>query len=110
MANDTFMNEQPDVVEAFTRAIYKAQIWVKDHTAEEIATVISLQFPDSDVETLTTIIDRYKAQDTWTETPIFSEYGFNHIQDIMQQSGQLSKKVPFTDLVRNDFANKVMTE
>ncbi len=108
MARDDFMNQHPEIIYAFTRGIYKGQLWVKEHSAEEIAAVIAPQFPDSDVETLTTIIARYKAQDTWKEDPVFSEEGFQLIQDIMEQGGQLTQRVPFTDLVRNEFAESVL--
>ncbi|MBQ7757437.1 ABC transporter substrate-binding protein, partial [Anaerotignum sp.] len=57
MAQDAFLKEHPDVVEAFTRAIYKGQQWVESHTSAEIAEVILPQFSESDVETLTTIIE-----------------------------------------------------
>ena len=108
MARDDFMSAHPEIIEAFTRGIYKGQLWVRDHSSQEIAQVVAPQFPDSDVETLTTIIERYKAQDTWKEDPVFSEEGFALIQDIMEQGGQLSQRVPFSDLVRTDFAEKVL--
>lgn len=101
------MTEHPDVIGAFTRAIYRGQQWVDEHTSEEVAEVVLPQFPESDVETLTTIIERYKAQDTWKTDPVFSEEGFTLIQDIMEQGGELSQRVPFSDLVWNEFAEKV---
>lgn len=110
MARDDFMTEHPEIIEAFTRAIYRGQQWVENHTSAEIAEVILPQFSESDVETLTTIIERYKAQDTWKTDPIFSEEGFTLIQDIMEQGGELSQRVPFDDLVRNEFAEKVISE
>lgn len=110
MAQDAFMSEHPEVIEAFTRAIYRGQQWVETHTSAEIAEVILPQFTESDVETLTTIIERYKAQDTWKTDPVFSEEGFALIQDIMEQGGELSSRVPFDDLVRNEFAKKVISE
>lgn len=110
MARDDFMTEHPEIIEAFTRAIYRGQQWVENHTSAEIAEVILPQFSESDVETLTTIIERYKAQDTWKTDPIFSEEGFTLIQDIMEQGGELSQRVPFDDLVRNKFAEKVISE
>ena len=108
MAQDAFLNENPETIEAFTRAIYKAQTWVANHTPEEIAEVIAPQFLDSNVENLTIIVDRYQSQDTWNKTPTFSKEGFELIQDIMDGSGQLTQRVPFKDLVRNEFAEKVM--
>lgn len=110
MARDDFMTEHPEIIEAFTRAIYRGQQWVANHTSAEIAEVILPQFSESDVETLTTIIERYKAQDTWKTDPIFSEEGFTLIQDIMEQGGELSGRVPFDDLVQNEFAEKVISE
>lgn len=103
------MNENPETIEAFTRAIYKGMTWVKEHSSEEIAEVILPQFPDSDLASLTTIVERYKSQDTWKEDPIFSEEGFTLIQDIMEAGGELSKRVPFEALVRTDFAESVLS-
>ena len=110
MAQDQFMTEHPDIIEAFTRAIYRGQQWVESHSSAEIAEVVLPQFPESDAETLTTIIERYKQQDTWKTNPVFSEEGFLLIQDIMEQGGELSQRVPFRDLVRNEFAEKVISE
>lgn len=108
MAQDAFLKEHPDVVEAFTRAIYKGQQWVDSHTSAEIAEVILPQFPDSDAETLTTIIERYKSQDTWKTDPTVSEEGFALIQEIMMEGGELAEAIPYGDIVVTDFAKKVM--
>lgn len=108
MASDEFMKESPELLQQFTNAIYKGQIWVAEHSAEEIASVIVPQFPDIDLETLATIIERYKEQDTWTQNPLFSEEGFERIQDIMEASGELSQRIAFEELVSLDFAKKAM--
>lgn len=110
MARDDFMTEHPEIIEAFTRAIYRGQKWVAEHSSLEIAETVLPQFPDSDAETLATIIERYKAQDTWKTDPTFSEEGFTLIQDIMEAGGELSQRVPFDALVRTDFAKKIMAE
>lgn len=108
MAQDAFLKEHPDIVEAFTRAIYKGQQWVDSHTSAEIAEVILPQFPDSDAQTLATIIERYKAQDTWKTDPTVSEEGFALIQDIMMEGGELAERIPYEDIVVTDFAESVM--
>ena len=46
---------------------------MREHTPEEIAQVIAPQFPETDMETLTTIVKRYHEQDTWKENLIFIE-------------------------------------
>lgn len=110
MATDAFMTEHPDVVQKFTNAIYKGQLWVKNHSSKEIAEVILPQFPETDVETLTKIVDRYKQQDSWKEDPVFEEEGFTLIQQVMQEGGELSSTVPYNDLVNTEFARKAMEQ
>ena len=110
MANDAFLQENPDAIEAFTRAVYRGQQWVADHSAAEIAEVIQPQFPESDIDTLSSIIDRYKSQDTWKEDPCISEEGFTLIQEIMKQGGELSSPVPFDKLVDPSFAEKIVSK
>lgn len=108
MARDAFLEENPDVIEAFTKAIYRGQQWVETHRAAEIAEVILPQFPDSDIETLTTIIERYQAQDTWKTDPTISEDGFRLLQEIMIEGGELEKEIPYAELVRTEFADAVI--
>lgn len=110
MTTQTFMDEKPEIVQKFTNAIYKGQLWVNSHTSAEIAEVVLPQFPDSDVETLTQIIERYKAQDTWKEDPVFEEKSLDLIQDVMDLGGELSARVPYDELVNTEFAKKAIEQ
>ena len=65
-------------------------------------------FEESDLETLTEIIERYKSQDTWKENPIFDEEGFTLIQDIMDEGGELEKRIDYNDFIITDFAEKAV--
>ncbi|MBR5467874.1 MAG: ABC transporter substrate-binding protein [Firmicutes bacterium] len=104
MAQKSFIEENPDVIQKFTNAVFKGQKWVDEHSAQEIAEVIIPHFTESDVETITKIIDRYKAQDTWKKDPVFDKEGFTLIQDIMELSGELEKRVPFEEMINTSFA------
>ena len=108
MATKSYINENPEIIQKFTNAIYKAQIWMSEHTSSEIAEVILPHFTDSDIETLTKIIDRYNSQDTWKSDPVFDKEGFELIQDIMENGGELEKRVPFEEMVTTDFAQKAV--
>ena len=109
MAQDAFLQAHPDVVEAFTRAIYKGQQWVESHSAAEIAKVIQPQFAETDLDTLTTIVERYQKQDTWKTDPTVSPEGFVLIQKIMMEGKELSQEIPYDSIVVTEFAEKVMT-
>lgn len=108
MAQDAFLQAHPEAVEAFTRAIYQAQKWVNSHTAQEIAKVIQPQFAETDLATLTTIVERYQKQDTWKTEPSVSPEGFALIQKIMMEGNELKQAVPYADIVVTDFAEKAM--
>ena len=75
-------------------------------TPEEIAQVIAPQFAETDLATITTIVTRYHEQDTWKEDLIFEEESFNLLQDILDSAGELSKRVPYKDLVNAQFAKE----
>lgn len=108
MANKDYMSKNPEIIQKFTNAIYKGQLWVDSHTSKEIAEVIAPQFKESDIPTLEKIVDRYKSQDTWKTNTVFDEEGFNLIQDIMEKGGELDKRVPYAEFVNTDFANKAI--
>ena len=80
--------------------------YVQTHTPEEIAEIIKPQFKETDLDTLTTIVTRYYDQDTWKENLIFEEESFNLLQDILEDSGELSKRSPYEDLVTTIFAEE----
>ncbi len=105
-AKKSYLEKNKDTVQSFTDALQKGMDYVQNHTPEEIAKAISPQFPETDMETLTTIVDRYYQQDTWKENLVFEEDAFSLLQNILQDAGVLEKQVPYGDLVTKDFAKK----
>lgn len=74
------------------------------HTAEEIAKIIKPQFKENDLDTITTIVKRYKDQDTWKDNLIFEKDSFELLQDILDSAGELKARVAYSDLVITDYA------
>ena len=108
MASSEYMEENPDIIQKFTNAVYRGQLWTENHTSGEIAEVIQSYFPENDVETLAGIIERYKSQDTWRATPVYSEEDFELFEDIMEEGGELTRRVAFDELIDNSFAQKAV--
>ncbi len=105
-AKSSYIKEHAQTLQAFTNALQKGMDYVNSHSPEEIAKVIQPQFEETDLETITTIVKRYADQDTWAETLIFSEDSFNLLQNILEEAGELEKRVPYEDLVTTEFAEK----
>ena len=103
-AKQSFIDENPDIIQGFTNALQKGMDYVQAHTPEEIAKIIEPQFPETDLETITTIVSRYYEQDTWKSNLIFEESSFDLLQDILEIAGELAERVPYEDLVTTEFA------
>ena len=108
-AKKSYMKAHPEVVQKFTNAIQKGLDYVNSHSAEEIAKVIQPQFKETPLENITKIVERYKTQDTWKEDTIFEKDSFELLQNILEEAGELPKRVPYEDLVTTEFAQKAKT-
>ena len=106
-AKKSYIANNQDIIEKFTRATYKGEQWVKEHTAKEIAEKIQQFFPDTTVESLETSVQKYKDIDAWKENPILKENAFNKLQEIMTEAGELTQKAPYNKIVNNTFSEKV---
>ena len=102
----SYLEKNSEIIQKFTNAIQKGLDYVNTHTAEEIASVIAPQFPETDPEALKTIVERYLEQDTWKENLTFEKESFELLQDILEDAQELEKRAPYEDLVTTEFAKE----
>lgn len=100
-ARKSYIEENPEIIEGFTKAIAKAITYTLENDATKVAEDIIDQFPDTDVSELALMIDRYKEYDCWLETPFVSEKLFTNLEDFLIDFDLLSDYVPYEDLVNN---------
>ena len=105
-----YYNNNKEVLEKFTRALYKGQKFVENATDKEIAETVQPFFTDINLDVLIEVVNRYRSINAWCKTPMFSKEGFNRLQDIMIEAKELDSKVEFNDLVRLDIAEKVIKD
>lgn len=106
-AKKSYIENNENTIQNFTNAIYKGQKWVKEHTSKEIAERIESFFPDTDIELLTSAIQRYKDIDAWNETPVLKEEAFNRLQEVMTMAGELEQNAPYDKIVNNKYAENI---
>ena len=106
-ARKSYLEENPQIIESFTRALQKGMEYVNSHSPEEIANVIKPQFEDMKESSLATIIKRYQVQDTWKTDLVFSREAFDLLQDILLDAGVIETAAPYEDLVNTEFATRV---
>ncbi len=107
-AKKSYIEKNPEIIQKFTNAIYKGQKWIQEHSMEEVAEAIAEYFPNTDKELLITVLNRYKDIDVWSTSPYLSEEGFELLQTIIQDAGELKQKAPYDKIINNNFANEAM--
>jgi NitT/TauT family transport system substrate-binding protein len=107
-ASKSYIEKNRVIIQKFTNAIYKGQKWADSHTPEEIAEVIQPSFPDSDLETLTTVARRYKETDAWSKDPVMNKESLQLLQKVMGLAGELEKEAPYEKIVSTEFADKAI--
>lgn len=98
-AKISYIDNNKETIQKFTKAIQKGLDFVHEKNSEEIAKSIVDFFPDTSLADLTKVIDRYKKQDTWPKTTEFTKESFDHLQEIMISAGELNKMVEYKDLI-----------
>lgn len=105
-AKKSYIESNPEIIQKFVNAIYKGQTWVDTHSAEEIAKELLVSFPDTNLEVLTKVVERYKSIDAWNTTPIMTKESFERLQEVMTNAGELEKVAPYEEIVNNRFAEE----
>ena len=99
-ARKSYILENPDVIEGFTRAIQKGLDYVHNNDSREIAKLLEDYFPNTSIDDLEKLVQRHKDIDSWFNSTSISEKDFNHIQEIMISAGELKSKVDYKILVK----------
>jgi NitT/TauT family transport system substrate-binding protein len=109
-ATKSYIDTKPNVIENFTKAIYKGQQWVLNNSDKDIAKEIISFFPGTDEDVITSVIKNYKDIHAYAESPVLEEKNLDRLMDIIQsyKSDLIPEKPSFDKIVNNTIANKVI--
>ncbi len=102
-ARKSYIENNPEVIKSFTKAINKALVYVKNHNSSEIADLIMSQFPNTNKEDMITIIDRYKNAGAWKENITINKKEWQHIEEILMTAGELNSMVDYDKLIYSKY-------
>lgn len=100
-AKKSYIDNNKDLIKRFNDSINKGLKFVRENDSKVIANAIINQFPDTSINDLVSIIDRYKKYDSWLDNTFISKESFENLEDIMIKSKQLDKYVSYEDLIIN---------
>jgi len=106
----TYLDKNKDIIEKFTRAIYKGQKWVLKNSDEVVATSIKSFFPGTDISILTETTKNYKEINAFSSTPLIKEEDMSRLMDVIQsyQASLIKERPAFTAIVNTEIAKKVI--
>ena len=108
MAKESKFKDDKEMIESYTKALFKAQKWVYDQSAEKVAKSISPYFEDTDLKLIETVVERYRSQESFAKDPIIDEKEFDNLLKVMKEAGVLEYDVKYEDLVNRSFADEVV--
>lgn len=109
-AKESYINENPEKIEGLLRAVTKATKFVMENDAATVAEYLVPYFDGTSEESLANSVQAYKDIDAWVSNMAMEEAAFTRLQDVIENSGELERRVDFDELILTDVAQKVYEE
>lgn len=109
-ATKSYMKNNPEIIKNFTKAIYKAQCWVYDHSDQDVAKAIKSFFPGTDESLLVDVVKNYKSINAYAKTPVLKEADLNRLMDVIQtyKADLIPTRPNFKTIVNTSFAEEAV--
>jgi NitT/TauT family transport system substrate-binding protein len=109
MTTTAALAERRDMLERFTRALFRAQRWLAQAPAVEVAALIAPAFLDVAPDVRRAAVARYQAQATWALDPILRAPGYEYLQQILLDGGFIKRRHRYEDLIDTSVASRVVS-
>lgn len=102
-AKEEYINNNKETLKKFNKALNKGLEFVNNNDSRTIAESIINQFPDTTIQDLTKLVERYKDADSWYKNTYINVEDYYRLIDIMIYGSSLDKKVTIEALITNEF-------
>ena len=100
-AKKSYIKENEETIKKYVAAIDDGLNFVNNHSASDIAKIISKQFPDTSINDLTSMINHYKEADSWLKNSYITKRSFENLEEVLAKNKLIDSNVPFNKLVIN---------
>lgn len=98
-----FVDEQPEVLQCLTNALYTAQLWIKYHTPSETATTLR-NSRGIDKESFPGLVESIYRNGNISPSPVLEEKDIDLVANILAKSREIPMPVSGGDLVNGTFS------
>ena len=92
------------------RAVTKATKYLHETPAETVAPFLLPYFASTPVESIQVSIESYKSIDAWAKNMAMEEASFTRLQDVIENAGELERRVAFSEMIDVTRAQKAYEE
>lgn len=110
MAKKSWLKKNGEKADGLLRAVMKAIRYLNDAPSASVAHYLIPYFESTPVSSIAVSLDSYKAIDAWSTNMAMTEESFNRLQDIIENAGELDKRVNFHELVDRERALRIYQE
>lgn len=104
----SYIQKNPEILQAFTNAIYRGLIWTEKNSPEAIAKLIAPDFKSVPEEMIAAVVDQYKKNNIWPRSPLITPEGADRMLEVQVSGGMLKEKMNYEQVVNPSFAQKVL--
>lgn len=108
VVNTKFLSDHGDELQKFTNAIYKALIWIKYHTPEEIGKLKMRGVEKKDREQYAIMLKRYAGDRVWPENPVIAGESFAAGVEMLSRAREIPREVTYEETVNSVFARRAV--
>ena len=109
-AKESYINANPEKIEGLLRAVTKAIKFTMEESAQTVSKYLVSYFDGTSEASLANSVQAYKDIDAWVTNMAMEESAFTRLQDVIENSGELERRVDFAELILTDAAQKAYDE
>ncbi len=109
-AKQSYIDETPEKIEGLLRAVTRAIKFTVENDAATVAEYLVPYFEGTPEDSLASSVQAYKDIDAWVTDMAMKPEAFERLQDVIENSGELERRVAFDELILTDAAEKVYAE
>ena len=110
IARENYISANETLIEGFLRAMMRGIAYINGTDNDTAAALLAPYFDGTELSSLATSLESYKSIDAWQEDMTMTEDSFNRLQDIIDNAGELEKRVDFADLIDTSYSSKIYAE
>ena len=106
MSKNSWIKKHETEVNGFLRAVTKAIKYINETPVGTAAPSLTSYFESTSVSSISTSLQSYKDIDAWVTNMAMTEDSFTRLQDIIDNAGELPRRVQFAELINTSYADQ----